>query len=248
MRLNLFILIWLWLLADMAYGAEIYREVQIADSYIELRTGPGRGYPVFLVIERGEYISLLKRKTDWFKVRTANRQEGWVDRAQLELTLMSEGERTKIEEVAMTDFINHRWEAGVTGGDYGGASVITLYGGYAFTHHLSGELSLSQAVGEYSSSVSAKAGVLAYPFPQWRVSPFFTLGAGMISTDPHTTLVRTSDRNDPTANVGVGMQTYLTHRFVLRAEYNNYVVFSATNDHDHNEDIDEWKAGFAIFF
>ena len=49
-----------------------YERVWVADAYLELHTGPGRGYPVIQVIERGEWIDILKRKTDWFKVRASN--------------------------------------------------------------------------------------------------------------------------------------------------------------------------------
>ena len=48
-----------------------YFTVVVAEPYIELRTGPGRGYPVFHVVDRGDEIEVTKRRTDWFKVRTA---------------------------------------------------------------------------------------------------------------------------------------------------------------------------------
>ncbi len=248
MRINIIIMMLLWLMGDIAYAAEQFPEVQIAEPYIELRTGPGSGYPVFLVIERGERIELLKSKTDWFKVRTANNREGWVNRSQLEQTLTPEGGKTRFKDVARMDFLNRRWEMGVNGGGYGGAPAITLHGGYAFTDNLSGELSLAHAVGEFSSSLMAKASLLSHPFPEWRISPFFALGTGMIRTDPRTTLVKAGRSSDAMAAVGIGIESYLTRRFVLRAEYNNYVVFSATNDQDHNEEVDEWEVGFAIFF
>jgi hypothetical protein len=248
MRITVFILISQCLLSGLAYSSERYREVQIVDPFIELRTGAGRGYPVFLVVERGATITLLKRKTDWFKVRTNNDLEGWVDINQLEQTLAPSGEKTHFPELAISDFAGYRWLMGVTGGDYGGAQAISLFGGYRLAEHLSTELTLSQALGNYSSSVSAKASLLAHPFTEWRVSPFFTLGTGAIRTMPRATLVQTPDRTDQFANVGIGVQSYLSRRFVIRAEYNDYVVFSATNDHDANEEIHEWKAGFAIFF
>ncbi len=248
MRTTVLILISQYLFSGLAYGSEPYREVQIADPFIELRTGAGRGYPVFLVVERGTTITLLKRRTDWFKVRTDSDQEGWVDIQQLEQTLSPSGEKTHIDEVAISDFAGYRWLMGVSGGDYGGARAVSLFGGYRFAQHLSGELTLSQALGNYSSSVSAKAGVLAHPFPEWRLSPFFALGTGAVRTSPRATLVQTPDRTHQFANVGIGAQSYLSRRFVVRVEYNDYVVFSATSDHDANEEIHEWKAGFALFF
>ncbi len=68
-------------------GQDQYFQVQVAEPYLELSTGPGRGYPVFHVVDRGELVEVLKRKTDWFKVRTGKGKEGWVRREDMELTL-----------------------------------------------------------------------------------------------------------------------------------------------------------------
>jgi hypothetical protein len=81
--------------------------------------------------------------------------------------------------------------------------------------------------------------------PEWRVSPFFLLGTGIIEIDPKSTSAEAEDRSDPVGIVGVGFKTYLSERFMFRAEYRNSMVFSSRND---NEDVDEWKAGFAVFF
>jgi hypothetical protein len=82
-------------------------------------------------------------------------------------------------------------------------------------------------------------------FPEWRVTPYFTLGTGSIHTVPKATLVATTDRTDPVAHVGFGVRTYLSRRFSFRAEYKTYVVFTSRND---NEEIREWKAGLSFFF
>jgi hypothetical protein len=47
------------------------------------------------------------------------------------------------------------------------------------------------------------------------------------------------------ANAGFGVRSYLARRFVFRAEYKSYVVFTSRDD---NEEIGEWKAGFSFFF
>ena len=46
-----------------------------------MRTGPGRGYPIFHVIDRGESVDIIMQRTDWYQVRAENGKEGWVDRA-----------------------------------------------------------------------------------------------------------------------------------------------------------------------
>jgi len=235
----------LCLLATVVQAEEAYPEVKVADPYIELHTGPGGGYPIFHVVERGEFVEVIKRKTDWFKVRTAKGTTGWVERGQMERTLTAEGEATQFAEAALGDFSSRRWEAGLLGGDFNGAPVMTFYGGYAFNANLSAELSLAQALGEFASSTLLNLNLVSQPFPEWRFSPFFTLGAGDIATRPRVTLVRAEDSNDATAHVGLGLRVYLSRRFILRAEYKSYVAFSSDDD---NEEFEEWQAGFAFFF
>jgi hypothetical protein len=81
--------------------------------------------------------------------------------------------------------------------------------------------------------------------PDWRVQPFAGLGTGVIDIQPKATLVQTEGRSDQVAYAGVGAKAYLSRRFILRAEFNKYVVFT---DRDDNEEADEWKLGFAFFF
>ena len=71
----------------VAWSAERYFTAVVADPYLEMHTGPGRGFPKFHVVDRGETVEVMKRRTDWFLVRDGDGTEGWVDRAQLELTL-----------------------------------------------------------------------------------------------------------------------------------------------------------------
>ena len=130
-------------------------------------------------------------------------------------------------------------------GDFEGADILTAYAGYMMTRNLSVELQLSQAFGDFSDALLASINLLAQPFPEWRASPFFLLGTGVINTDPNVTLVSEEDRTDQITNVGVGLRVYLTRRFIFRAEYQNHVILQTTDD---NQEIDEWKAGFAFFF
>src|SRR5215510_11340806 len=99
--------------AGKAAGAEReYREVAIADPFIELHTGPGRGYPVFFVAERGEQIELIKRRTEWFKVRVARGEEGWVHFEQLTTTLNLDGQPFDLPALGFSDYAARRWEVG----------------------------------------------------------------------------------------------------------------------------------------
>jgi uncharacterized protein YgiM (DUF1202 family) len=220
--------------------------VQVVDPYIELHTGPGRGYPIFFVVDRGDWVEILKRRTDsWFKVRTTSGKEGWVRRSQMEQTLTVTGEATQFVDPEWGDFAARRWELGAMGGRFKGNDVMTVYAGFAFTPNLSAELAGSKIFGDFSDADMATVSIVAQPFPKWRVSPFFSLGTGVIHTDPKTTLVQEDDRTDQVGNVGIGFRTYLLRRFVFRAQYKHYVIFQSK---DENQEINEWKAGFTVFF
>ncbi len=235
----------LLLSAPTALAEELYPEVKVVAPFIELHTGPGAAYPIFHVVDRDEFIEVIKRKTDWFKVRTLKGTTGWVSRRQMEKTLTPSGEMTQVAEVGLGDFSKRRWEAGLVGGTFNRAPVMTIYTAYALTANLSAELSVSKVTGEFSSSQLVNINVMSQPFPKWRYSPFFTLGLGQIETSPNVTLIQAQDSKDLIAHMGFGLKVYLTRRFILRAEYKNYVGFSSDDD---NEEFVEWKAGVAFFF
>jgi hypothetical protein len=220
-------------------------KVTVADPYLEMHTGPGRGYPIFNVVPRGQSVEIQMRRTDWFKVRDERGKEGWVDRKQMALTLVAPGEALRLEDPTQRDFEQRRWEIGVLAGDFGGANVIKAYGGYAFNEQLSAELTLSQLLGNVSNGEMASLGLLHTFRPDWRIAPFVTIGTGVVHTRPKSTIVQSTDRTDQFAYVGAGAKAYLARNFVFRADYRSYVVFT---DRDDNQEVNEWTVGFAFFF
>lgn len=219
--------------------------VTVADPFLEMHTGPGRGYPVTNVAERGEKVTIEKRRTDWFLVVDESGRGGWVHRSNMLATLTEAGEALPIDDPRREDFGQHRRELGVMAGDFEGANVISVYGAWAFTPQVSAELRISQILGSFSDGDMATLG-LAHVFrPEWRVQPFVGMGTGIIRIQPKASLVQTPDRSDQVAYASVGAKGYLSRRFILRAEFNKYVVFT---DRDDNEEADEWKLGFAFFF
>jgi len=233
------------LTTGIAQAADRYRTVSVAEPFLEMHTGPGRGYPKFHVVERGESVEILKRRTDWFLVRGPDGKEGWVDRGQMEKTLQTGGQEIEFAQANQQDFTDSRWELGLLAGDFGGANIVSLYGAYSFNPNVAVEVWGSQILGNFSNGWMGSVNVVHETWPDWRISPFFTLGTGVIRTSPKSTIVQGEDRTDQIAHAGAGIRFYATRRFILRAEYKNYVVFTSRDD---NEEVEEWKAGFAFFF
>jgi len=224
---------------------EELRSVVVADPFLEMHTGPGEGYPIFHVVDRGESVHIEMQRTGWFLVRAEDGKEGWVDQAQMEMTLKPDGSAVEFSRATLEDFTNAKWETGILAGDFGGANIISLYGGYSFNPNVSLEVWGSQILGNFSNGWMGSVNVVHEAWPEWRYSPFFTLGAGVIHTSPKSTIVGGEDRTDEIAHVGVGVRIYTARRFLLRVEYKSYVVFTSR---DENEEVEEWKAGFAFFF
>ncbi len=79
------------LLAPLSCGARELLQVFVTAPYLELHTGPGRGYPVFHVVPRDGAIDVVKRRTDWFKVRDERGVEGWAAQRDMLQTVLADG-------------------------------------------------------------------------------------------------------------------------------------------------------------
>jgi len=233
------------IVATPARGADDVVRAQVVEPYLELHTGPGRGYPVTQVIERGEQVEILLRKTDWFKVRTSQGREGWVSRKQMEATVTEAGVPIRLRDVLMEDYRSRRVEVSFSGGLLEGDAFMMVRAGYRFHENLTGEFTLGQASGDFSSSLLYYASVLSDPFPEWRLSPFFSLGLGRFRNTPKATLVSATETDSNMANVALGARYYLTRRFVVRGDYRRHVVFV---DQSRINEYNEASLGISLFF
>ncbi len=232
-------------LVTPAYGKTSHYEAVVAEPFLELHTGPGRGFPVFHVVDKGEQIAVVKRRTDWFQVRTIKGLEGWVSLEKMAGTLDTAGRPSSLDDATADDFFGRRWEVALAFGDLDGASVISVIGAYRLTRNLSAELQFGDLSGGFSDGWLTTVALVHQPFPEWKVSPFAALGTGIIHLQPKATLVSAEDRTDQVGQVGLGARINVSKRFMFRAEYNSYLTFTSRDD---NEELDEWKAGFAFFF
>ena len=239
------ILLSIWLFPTLTIASDDYQRVQVADPYLELHTGAGRGFPVFFVVERGENVEILKRKTDWFKIRTTAGKEGWVSRDQLERTLTDAGIEKTFRDILVEDYLARRLEVGFAGGIFESDPLVLVRVGWRLTPNLLAEVSGGQTTGNFSSSTLYSVNILSEPFADKRIAPFFTLGAGKFRNTPNTTLVGAQDSSSFLANAGFGVRAYLTRRFIFRADFKTHLVLVGDNRTDSYR---EWSTGFSFFF
>jgi hypothetical protein len=231
--------------ARTACAAQELLQVFVAEPYLELHTGPGRGYPVTHVVGRGDAVDVLKRRTDWFKVRTERGVEGWASQRDMSKTLLADGTNFKFDLGDRSGFTDHHWEMGGFVGVFDGANLISAYAAYRVNPNFGFDFAVSQYLGNQRNGYMLDLGLNHVIFPEWRWSPFITLGGGLFRVDADPQRPQLVDRSDQSAYVGVGMRFYLTRRFFLRGEWKERVIFTSRND---NEELKEWKVGLAFFF
>jgi len=217
----------------------------VVEPYVELHTQPGRSYPVFYVAERGETVELLKQRTDWIKIRNQRGIEGWVHIDEMGRTVDESGVALGIHSPDLDSFSKRDWEFGLMLGDLDHSDAITGYVGWHFTRNLSVELAATDNFGSFSNGRMYTASIVHQLSPDWRYSPFLTIGGGVRETNPRTTLVSSEDRSDTVASVGAGLRIHLARRLILRLQYKHYVVMT---NRDDDEEVDEWKIGISAFY
>ena len=226
-------------------AARAYLQLYVLQPYLELHTGPGRGYPVTQVVGRGESVEVLMRRTEWFKVRTERGVEGWARGSELLLAQQADGTPFTFTLGDRAGFTSHRWETGIMAGNSAGASTVTLYQGFSLTDHLKLDLNAGQFLGNLSNGYLVDVGLTHVFMPEWRFSPFVSLGGGYEYVQPKATLAAPADSTNQNAYIGIGARCYLTRRLFLRGEYLSYEVFTNNNT---NEVKKEWKVGLAFFY
>ena len=219
--------------------------LQITEAYIELRTGPGRGFPVFFVAGRDEWIEIELRHTDWYKVRTDGGKIGWVSRQQLESTLTAGGARKSFRDILLDDYLTRRVQMGVAWGRFKSETMLKLWSSYRLSETLSVEGTLGQVQGVFSGTDFWHVNLLAEPWSDRRFSPFAGVGFGKFKNFPNQSLIGAQTTDAKLAGGVIGVRYHLSDRFVLRADYSLYTAFVADT---RSLEYRAFTAGLSFFF
>lgn len=252
------------ILPGLACAAEKLR-LEIVQPFIEFRTGPGKPYPVFYVAQRGEQIEIQKRRNDWYKVTlqvNQNHQKvGWIHRDAVgETVVASSMIGNTIDQSASKDSatgalepvmasehprlrnaFNPRVYLGFTYGQSSTADIAGLYTGYAITRKLAVELQANEILGQSFQSTSVSGNFSLTPFDNWRIAPFFQVGAGAIDNKARVTTSQQNDASDKFFQSTAGFGVLFSKRYRLRFEYRHMNILQSRDD---NREIETWQLGF----
>src|ERR1700752_3452315 len=139
-------------------AAHEYLQLFVTEPYLELHTGPERGYPWFPVVPRYASFGVLFRRTDWFRVRTELGVEGWASQTDMLKTVLADGSPFRFPLGDRAGFAAHRWEMGIFVGEYGAATLISGYGALSFNSQLQLEAAIGNYLGKFTNGVTGDIG------------------------------------------------------------------------------------------
>lgn len=224
--------------------------VRVADPFIELHGGPGSSYPVYDVVERGEFIEILRRRTDWFEVRASKNRQGWVKKLQLEETLKQAQVPPTWRDRLVENVLAERFRFGAAGGIFEDEGIVTIRGGYRTSEHISVEVALSTITGIFADSNLIQANVLVDLQVLDSLRPFFLLGYSRFLNVPDNLsgsggVIITNRHNLDMFNAGIGVQWFITDSFLIRGEAVHHATVRGNNRSDR---FLQFNAGVSYFF
>jgi hypothetical protein len=219
--------------------------LEVVEPFIEMHTGPGRGYPVFNVVEQGETIEILKRKPSWYKIRSLNGKTGWTKASQLAHTLKPTGEPVDLPEIGHGDYLRSLWRVGITAGELEGSNTFSVTARYRPFRWAGIEVEAGMIFDESITSDYYGVNLLVEPKSDWIVAPFVSLGTGQFSFSKRQKVVIDEIGSSSYINVGAGANYYIGRNFVMRAEYRRYTI---STDNDGEAGLNAWSIGLNTFF
>lgn len=210
-----------------APGGPAVESLQVTEPYLELRTGPGRGYPVFFVVEKAQHVRVELRRTDWYRVRAEGGQVGWVQRAQLESTLTAAGSSKTFRDLLLDDYLARRVEFSGGWGRFKGEPLLRLGLQARLADSLGAEVTVGQVQGLFSSADFWHLSLVSEPWSDRRWSPYFAVGLGQFRNLPNSSLVDAAPTDAKLAHASLGLRWHLGSRFTARLDWTLYTAFVA---------------------
>ena len=218
----------------------------VRSAYLEVHTGPGRGFPRDHAVAQGDEIELLARRTDWIRIRAPRGETGWVPRRAL-LAALERPAPEPVNWLSLRALGERRrgFEAGIDLGDFQGASLISAWTGWSLNEALMVQAEAGQFQRNVSDGWIGAVNVVHRPFTSWRLAPYFMIGTGLVQTDPRSTLVQSEARDEELLQAGIGADLWIAGSLLLRFEYRNVQI---STDRDEREEVNQWKAGVSFQF
>lgn len=248
-----------FLLANLFLAAFVSAEtedevpaLEVIDPYLEMRSGPGRGYPVFYVIEEGEQVQVLVRQPGWYEVRSVNGKQGWVAQSQIARTMQASGEPADLPTISYGDYLKRGWQVGFAIGQANNDTIgnndnIKANFGYRPLSWLVVEAESGKYFNDVFKGDYNNLNVVFEPFSRNRWSPAVLVGTGVMSfeTQPEAPVTELDGLDDANyVNYGLRLNYYIGRNFLVNLEYKYFDV----DVESLSKEMEAWYIGFNTFF
>jgi len=220
-------------------------QLSIIDSYLELHTGPGRGYPIFHVMEEGETVYVHRRRTNWFYVSDRRLRQGWVKQEDLARTLAPTGLPAALPETKHGDFLAQQGRVGFSLGKQGSLDNASVMAGFRLLSFAGVEAEFSQLFGSTTQATSYGLSIIVEPIKDWSFTPFISKGFGKQEWENKTkqSIGENGDEFDY-EYTGLGINYYIGYSFVVRGEFRSMHLSGKESSQNQHA----WRLGFSSFF
>jgi hypothetical protein len=245
-RFLTFILFTLCLVFNSSAKAEERVQLMVIDAYLEMHSGPGRGYPIIHTLEQDEPMTVLRRRGSWYQVANRHHKKGWIQQEKLARTIAPSGLPAALPDTQHGDYLAQQGRIGFALGQQGDAETATFVAGFRLLSFVGAELEVGQIFGTRIDGISYGANLLLEPFQNWSFTPFMSTGFGKQSWQQKEKLNvgNANEFNSEYTFIGGGINYYIGYNFVVRGEYRQ-VALAGDNDSLRNS---TWRIGFSSFF
>jgi len=218
-------------------------EVVVAEPYLEMHSGPGRGYPVVYVVGRDEVVTVLYSRNR-IGTRCARRAAGRLGAPlRIGFTKLASGEPAPIRPIRISRPTAGRLARGY--GVFNHQNLVTTWGDFGLTEQPRRRIRPATGVGHHRQPYIASLGMRHTFIPEWRWFCPRRVSDSAISTSTIKYRRKPLQTSNQLAYVSLGVRGFITRRFMWRADWRKYVVFTNQIKMRNRK---EWKFGLAVFF
>lgn len=220
--------------------------LKVIDSYIELHSGPGRGYPIIHTIEQDEEITVHRRRGNWYFVSDRTLHDGWIPQEKLARTIAPSGLPAALPEIHHGDFLAQKWRIGFSAGQQDDDETAHVVAGFRLFSFASIEAEVGQIFGDDVDGQSYGANILIEPIKSLSFTPFISHGYGkqVFQQKEKLNVGRDNNFDSDYRFTGAGVNFYIGLNFVVRGEYRKVHI----NGKNGSASNSAWRLGFSSFF
>ncbi len=210
---------------DISLKKTTYAPAEVTSAFLNIRSGPGRNYPIIYVAEREEYVDFTAIRTEWYQFRTADGHFGWAYMDDLPDTLEFEYENQGFADeakaiVSKGSPLDMGFSAGIMADD----PSINIFIKVRNSHFVSTEFELGTSRSTEIQNDFMSLNILAHPFSEFTYRPHFLVGIGRMASDYQFDANPPQSETNFYTKAGLGLIKDMGPRMRLRADFAQYAV------------------------